>query len=369
SLAKRTGYDLCEADCTLNGVPYPDKHTLQLPQEGYRSEQCPTIVLRDRNNPDPSNILATSKVCLDIVGTNFWFNFTSFPGYTYKSVATSYRVKGNPLADPSTWTSPQLLRGLPGCTPNPSGEGFACKLPFDQVLGVSPDTAAKDQLMGMCPNGDREGLVFWFRFQARVYPTDDHPDNVYYADTDPHGTYSPFEMQYRCTTCVNESTCPPPGEEEPPTDPPPTGAICEAGTAFGYLPGWSVPLNTQSGQGCKRWGWYQPVTRGELQAGLSGPLIMGAGQNDVSKGKNVGTWTAEANSAGSVTVKYDMTPPYVLEDVHVDLGCLPIDKCAPGSYTYSEDGLGGDDKHTAAGIPFPSCGHGARAALIMHAAV
>ncbi|KAK4096149.1 hypothetical protein N658DRAFT_459203, partial [Parathielavia hyrcaniae] len=298
----RTGYDLCEANCTLNGVPFPDKHTLQLPLDGYQSEQCPPIYIGN-----PAKPTAISKVCLDIIGTNIYFNFSSFPGYTYSPhIAVAWKLKGNPL-DQATWTSPPPDQSV-SCGPNPSGDGLTCKLPFSEVLGVPAFTSSKDQLMGMCPNGDREGLILYLRFFG------------------------------------------------------------QAGTAFGYQPGWSVPLNTQDGRGCKRWGWYSPVTRGELRAGLWGRLYMGAGNNDVSKATWVGNWTASEAGQGAVAVTYDMTPPYVLRDVHIDLECLPIDKCAPGTYTYTRDGLEAESKHTATGLHYPPCNE-AKAALIMHAAV
>ncbi|KAK4124414.1 hypothetical protein N657DRAFT_572153 [Parathielavia appendiculata] len=291
SILKRTGYDLCDADCKLNGVPFPDKHTLQLPLDNYRSEQCPGIFVGDASAPT-----ATSRVCLDFVGTNLYFNFSSFPGYTYKKASVTWKQKGNALTQ-DAWTLPPPDKSI-SCGPNPSGDGLFCKLPFSDVLGVSSTTPVKDQLTGMCPNGDREGLILYLQFSGE-----------------------------------------------------------------------SVPLNTQSGQGCNRWGWYTAPTLAELQSGISGALIVGAGGNDVSKGTNVGVWTATANPAGGVTVNYLLNPPYVLDEVHVDLACLPIDKCAPGSYTYGKDGLAGAPQHTVGPLQYPSCRGGSKAALIVHAAV
>ena len=42
-------------------------------------------------------------------------------------------------------------------------------------------------------------------------------------------------------------------------------------------------LDTQSGQGCNRWGWYETPTLAELQSGISGQLYVGGGGNDISK--------------------------------------------------------------------------------------
>jgi hypothetical protein len=130
----------------------------------------------------------------------------------------------------------------------------------------------------------------------------------------------------------------------------------------------SFTLNTQSGRGCKRWGWYETPTLADLQGGISGPLYVGAGGNDISKATDVGIWVATANALGKVTVTYLLNPPYALGEVHVDLDCLPIDTCAPGQYTFGASGLKVATYSTGL-LTYPSCSGGSKAALIVHAAV
>jgi len=96
---------------------------------------------------------------------------------------------------------------------------------------------------------------------------------------------------------------------------------------------------------------------------------VGAGGNNISKAINVGTWSA-VEKAGKVTVTYNFASSYTATQVHVDLACLPISKCAPGQYTYGNTFTGsGVSTFTTPGIPYPSCGPGGTAFLIIHAAV
>ncbi|KAH6847206.1 hypothetical protein B0I37DRAFT_397483 [Chaetomium sp. MPI-CAGE-AT-0009] len=285
----RTGYDVCENDCKLHGVAYPDKHTFQLSLENNFSEQCPPIYIGDANAPT-----ASSRVCLDFVGPNIQFNFEPFPGYSYKNGAVAWQLMGSSPSAPTN----NLV-----CGPSASGGGLLCTLPFADILGTSATTPIKDLLSGMCPNGDREALGFYLRFSGE-----------------------------------------------------------------------STPLNTQSGQGCNRWGWYSTPTLAELQiggigGGVGGPLYVGAGNNDISKATNVGAWVATADAAGAVTVTYLLNEPYALADAHVDLDCLPIDKCAPGSYTFVADGLKDVSTYSTTPFRYPTCSRGSQAALIVHAAV
>ncbi|KAK4038615.1 hypothetical protein C8A01DRAFT_47814 [Parachaetomium inaequale] len=280
----RTGYDVCENDCTLRGAAFPDKHTLQLSLENNFSEQCPPIYIGDANAPT-----ASSRVCLDFVGPNVYFNFESFPGYSYKDAAVTWQLMGSTPSPPTHSLT---------CGPSPSGDGLLCKLPFSDILGTSPATPIKDLLAGMCPNGDREALGLYLEFSGE-----------------------------------------------------------------------STPLNTQSGQGCNRWGWYSTPTLADLQSGISGALYVGAGNNDLSKATDVGVWVATADASGRVTVTYLLNGPYALAEVHVDLACLPIDKCAPGQYTFGKGGLGDVASYSTGLIRYPTCSGGSKAALIVHAAV
>ncbi|KAK4152397.1 hypothetical protein C8A00DRAFT_34925 [Chaetomidium leptoderma] len=369
SILKRTGYEACDNDCKLAGAAFPDKHTLQLMLENNWSEQCPPIYIGDADAPT-----ATSRVCLDFVGPNVHFSFSSFPGYTYKSGAVSWKLMGN-LINPGSWSAPPPDNTVT-CGPNPSGDGLLCALPFSDILGTSAITSIKDLLSGMCPNGDREGLGLYLEFSGQVESTADSSVTSFKNQSpctsrDASGqctardTATPYiEMAYRCSTC-NVAACPP-DEPEPPVT-----TTCGFGTGFGYQsPQKSLTLNTLSGQGCKRWGWYSTPSLAELQGGgISGPLYVGAGNNDISKATNVGTWAATANAAGSVTVSYLLNPPYTLDEVHVNLACTPIAKCAPGQYTLGKGGLNDVPTFASGPIKYPPCAGSSKAALIVHAAV
>jgi hypothetical protein len=142
------------------------------------------------------------------------------------------------------------------------------------------------------------------------------------------------------------------------------------GTAFGNAGAdKAITLNSQSGTGCNRWGWYSTPTLAELQAGVTGTLLVGAGGNDVAKATNVGTYFAIADASGKVTVTYNLAGPYTISEAHVDLGCLPVDKCAPGQYTFSVSGLADVFTYATSPIMFPACTGGSKAYLIVHAAV
>jgi hypothetical protein len=150
-----------------------------------------------------------------------------------------------------------------------------------------------------------------------------------------------------------------------------SAAVCTSGTAFGYWPGDSITLDTQSGNGCNRWGWYETPTLAELQSGITGTLYVGAGMNDISKATDVGDWTAIANPVGGVTVTYSFSPPYTATEINIDLDCLPIATCTPGQYTYG-------NTFPAPGVPvasnpvplqYPTCSGGSVAYLIIHAQV
>jgi hypothetical protein len=106
---------------------------------------------------------------------------------------------------------------------------------------------------------------------------------------------------------------------------------------------------------CNRWGWYIKLpTTAQLTAGISGPLYVGAGQNDISKAVQVGTWSAILTSSG-VSVTYTLYTGYTLAEVHVDLVCS-ITTCAPGQYTYGNTNAAAlGSTFTVSGLTLPSC--------------
>jgi len=178
-------------------------------------------------------------------------------------------------------------------------------------------------------------------------------------------TFTTTEASTTASTTVVEST-----STETTATATPTVQACGYGTAFGYEEGYSTTLDTENGQGCNRWGWYENYTLAELQSGVSGILYVGAGGNNLTAATNVGTYTAAASQTGGVTVTYNLDPPYGLAEVHIDLDCLPIDKCAPGQYTYGSPNLN-DVAIFANPVPlqYPTCGSDSEAYLIIHAAV
>jgi hypothetical protein len=147
-----------------------------------------------------------------------------------------------------------------------------------------------------------------------------------------------FTLDLECPEiCLRKCCCP----ALPP--PPPETKSCSIGTAFGYGDGFKNlngdPVGPAlGGSGCNRWGWYFTPSKATLTAGISGSLIVGAGQNDISKGTKAGTWSASL-SGSQVNVQYnlyddDTNGHFDLAEVHVFASCSAPTKCAPGDYTY-----------------------------------
>ena len=355
-LLKRWDYDLCLNDCSLAGVPMPDQNTFQLLLENYWSEQCLPLSIGDPNDP-----VATSTVCLTFVGTDLQFTFAPFSDYTIVSVGLVW----NKLTGTST-------AGTISCDPG-SGGTFVCKLPFSTILGVPDTTSTVVLLEGMCPNGDRDALAFRLQlleFAGAAAP-DSGGDPVEFRLNPPCRSRAPdgsckmyfggppqTEVTYRCTKC-NVGPCP---------------HTCTCGTAFGYqnpVKGVqkSFTVDTQPGEGCNRWGWYETPTLAELRSGrgIGGPLYVGAGGNDITQAISVGSWSAKADAQGRVTVAYQLKPPYVLAGAHVDLECLPVTTCT--ECTYDSGPLDNLSLWTSPLIQYPTCSGGSRVALMLHADV
>ncbi|KAK4221913.1 hypothetical protein QBC38DRAFT_376221 [Podospora fimiseda] len=111
-------------------------------------------------------------------------------------------------------------------------------------------------------------------------------------------------------------------------------------------------------------------TVSELQGGISGPLYVGKSGNDITKAVDVGIWVATANAQGRVTVTYLLNPPYTLAEVHVNLVCLPLTKCAPGQYTFNAGAIPNLPTFSnPTPLVYPTCAGGSKAALAVHAAV
>ncbi|KAF4631679.1 hypothetical protein G7Y89_g6452 [Cudoniella acicularis] len=153
-------------------------------------------------------------------------------------------------------------------------------------------------------------------------------------------------------------------------------------TEAGMLGGGGVPAGTALGSGimigatgCNRWGWYFAPTPAQLTAGISGTIYVGAGGNDITKGLDAGTWSAQlvGNSIVVTYLMYNGNGPdgqfYTLSQVHVYASCAIPTKCAPGGYTYVSPVLNDTvDTTLTASIPIsPLCA--GNYYLIFHAAV
>ncbi|RYO80069.1 hypothetical protein DL766_009333 [Monosporascus sp. MC13-8B] len=155
----------------------------------------------------------------------------------------------------------------------------------------------------------------------------------------------------------------------------PTGKWCSMGTAYGYAEGKAITFNPTlvngGASGCKKWGWYYKISSGDLSAGLTGDLRVGAGGNDVSKSVDVGDFSAKL-SGTTLTVKYDLASGYDLGEVHVYASCSAPTSCAPGSWAaYNSDRSGLDlsattDRTFEQAITVPQCGN---YYLIFHGAI
>jgi hypothetical protein len=155
----------------------------------------------------------------------------------------------------------------------------------------------------------------------------------------------------------------------------PPVATCLLGTAYGYQPpvndvDQSITINTQSGDLCNHYGWYETPSLAELQAGISGLIYVGAGGNAINNAINVGDWTAVSSPTGGVTVTYSLDPGYFLMDVAIDLDCLPIDSCAPAQFTYNALSLPNVPVFVnPTPLQYPTCSGGSAAYLIIFARI
>ncbi|KAH7009080.1 uncharacterized protein B0I36DRAFT_356804 [Microdochium trichocladiopsis] len=391
-LSKRSYYDICTEDCSLAGVPLPDKDNFQLPLENNYVQRCPAIALTT-----PSGSIVTSRVCLDFIGPNLYFNVSSFPGYTTKSATVAWKLKGNSL-DPRTWSNPPMAKIV--CAQD--GSGFVCMLPFTTILGVPVTTPIKDVMAGMCPNDDREALDVFLAFSGQTESIESSTGTVITSvfksmapcmARDARGqctsysatTHDYFEMILRCTKCAavpckTTSTSASISTSTSALPPTATHKICSFGAAFGYerptgSTRKSFTLDTQPGEGCNRWGWYDTPTLAELQGGRSGgiegPLYVGAGGNDITKAVTVGSWAAKANWEGKVAIGWALAEGYNLAEANVYFDCLPLNQCTPGSYTRKSGTLTAKDTRywAVTTLAYPKCPSGSQAALIVHAFV
>jgi hypothetical protein len=113
---------------------------------------------------------------------------------------------------------------------------------------------------------------------------------------------------------------------------PPAGTGC--GTAYGYVPGESTPFTSLPAVNSNHWGW---VLQGPLP--IAGPLYMGAGQNDLSKGTIVGSF-AIAHVGSNLVITYTTNAPYVITEDHFYYSATLPNKVAPGQFGHSHSFTG-----------------------------
>lgn len=412
----RWTYDMCN-NCSLYNVPAPDKDTFnEGPIGKWRADRTYDLCL-----DGPSACTTKSTVTLDFIGLNLYLNFSKCPtGYEYVGAGVFLAPMGVGFG-PSYNPAPTDVTPQHTCTVNPDGTA-TCSVPFSTLTGVSSNDPSV-LFAAMCPLGSIEALDFYIAFSGQaktpsgaIVPfTQAYPCTNYVSGrcTAYCTTCAYAQMSYRCTKCYvpcpsssstttsstsTTSTSTSAAEtttsttsttststtetttsttststSSTTTSATPTPTVCSFGTAFGYRNRQdSITLDTQSGRGCNRWGWYTTPTLAQLRTGISGRLLVGAGGNNVDAATDVGSWTAVAGPTGGVTVTYTLTPPYTLGEAHIDLDCLPIDTCAPGQYTFNSGSLTAVGVSTYANptpIPYPVCSGGSQAYLTIHGAV
>ncbi|MFD1096224.1 T9SS type A sorting domain-containing protein, partial [Salegentibacter chungangensis] len=119
---------------------------------------------------------------------------------------------------------------------------------------------------------------------------------------------------------------------------------CE--TIFGYDPDAGTCFSEYD---FNRWGWTNHLTS---EGSYTLDLYAGAGQCDISKGAFTGTATVNYQD-GYVTVEYNLSDNYVLNEAHVYIGCDPVptmkngkETVAPGQYPFNPDLGGGVRNYT-----------------------
>lgn len=93
-----------------------------------------------------------------------------------------------------------------------------------------------------------------------------------------------------------------------------------------------------------RWGWAINV---KTDGVTTYDIYAGAGLNDITKGKKVGTLSVEKNGS-NITVSYNFSSGYLFEEVHIYMGDSKPTTLAPGQYGWTEyfDPMSASYSHT-----------------------
>lgn len=112
-------------------------------------------------------------------------------------------------------------------------------------------------------------------------------------------------------------------------------SICDSG--YAYSSDYSTPLNDFYSTP-KNWGWYEELDFSDPSASYTFDVIAGAGQNDVSKGINVGSVTFTMNLSKTVEASFNLKSGYNLGSYEIfSADALPLKRPGPGQYTNSGD--------------------------------
>lgn len=114
-------------------------------------------------------------------------------------------------------------------------------------------------------------------------------------------------------------------------------------SAYAYLDGSSFTLNSVYDTP-KNWGWYEELDFSDTSTSYTFDVIVGAGQNDVSKGTNVGTVTFTMNVSNTIEASFDLKSGFNLGSYEIfSADALPLKRPGPGQYINSGD-VDGDGK-------------------------
>ncbi|KAK3899980.1 hypothetical protein C8A05DRAFT_36395 [Staphylotrichum tortipilum] len=195
--AKRWDTSICDASTA--GVPIPDSNTFNLSLEGGRQDVCWGLCVGD-----PATCTPQSQICFTFAGRTLTFDYQPVPGFTYTEAGIWLG-----LSAPSGTPAAQFTTGNGYCVLSADESTVHCAVPYDKI------TPNPDVLAGMCPNGDREGLVLYLTTTAKLTSpaTGLLPAAGRLSCTDypTCASHSPFwALSYRCTKCPPPSTPPPP---------------------------------------------------------------------------------------------------------------------------------------------------------------
>jgi hypothetical protein len=182
-------------------------------------------------------------------------------------------------------------------------------------------------------------------FTATAFAADDLCTATYYIAT--HAALDPSSIETSAETATSDGTCIDSSCSPwfkyasfsfdctvPSPSPSPTPSPLCPETGYGYVIGKSQTLISLAVS--KNWGWQVTATVGDLQKEVMGNIYTGAGQNDLSKGKNVGTVKLYLKD-NELHVSYSTYAAFEIEATHLYVGQTPIKTNAPGQFGFQHD--------------------------------